>query len=140
MNDLNTGPTPDSAELRSFILEFNSAWNSHRFERAGEFYAEPFVHNGVRRDIASFHAQNINLIGAFPDWHWKIEHVVVEGDLACVLYTITGTHRGVYEGIEPTNRKFRTSELAHYRIAAGRIVESWYLYDNADLKRQLTRS
>jgi predicted ester cyclase len=139
MNEPNTNPTRNPDQLRAVIHEFNSAWNSHRFERAGEFYADPFLHNGMRRDIASFHTQNINLISAFPDWHWEIEHVVAEGDLACVLYTITGTHSGVYEGIQPTGRTFRTSELAHYRITGARIVESWYLYDNADLKRQLTQ-
>jgi predicted ester cyclase len=46
----------------------------------------------------------------------------------------------VHEGIQPTGRKFRTSELAHYRVLDGRIVEEWYVYDDTDLKRQLTQS
>jgi predicted ester cyclase len=65
--------------------------------------------------------------------------VVVQGNLICALYTITGTHRGAYDGVQPTGRKFRTSEIAHYRVVDGRIVESWFLYDDADLKRQLTQ-
>lgn len=140
MNHQNSAATPDADELRAFILEFNSVWNEHKFDQAGDYYAESFMLNGVRRTLDSFNDQVMDLIDTFPDRSWHVEHVVVEGDLVCVLYTITGTHLGVHEGIAPTGRKFRTSELAHYRVLDGRIVEEWYVYDDTDLKRQLTQS
>ncbi|GHJ42371.1 hypothetical protein Sm713_79800 [Streptomyces sp. TS71-3] len=55
-------------------------------------------------------------------------------------YTITGTHRGVYDGIEPRGRMFTMLELGHYRVAGGRFVESWFLYDAPGLRRQLTQA
>jgi predicted ester cyclase len=103
--------------------------NKHQFERAGEFYAESFLLNGAQRDAPSFRAQIADLIATFPDRDWAGRARGRGG----------GTHQGAYDGIQPTGRKFRTSELARYRLADGRVVESWYLFDEADLKRQLTR-
>ncbi|MFJ2648494.1 ester cyclase [Streptomyces sp. NPDC087420] len=102
-------------------------------------YPESFLLNGVRRNLPSFRTQIADLIAAFPDRAWQVEHVVVEGNLICALYTITGTHQGAYNGIQPTGRTFRTSEIAHYRVADGKLAESWYVVDEADLKRQLTQ-
>ena len=35
----------------------------------------------------------------FPDWHWEMRHIVVDGDYIAVHFTVTGTHRGAFQGI-----------------------------------------
>jgi predicted ester cyclase len=49
---------------------------------------------------------------------WKL------GDVA-VAVTFVGTHRGVYEGFKPTNKKSRFTDMQILRFENGRIVESF---------------
>ena len=42
---------------------------------------------------------------AFPDYNETIEHIVAEGDMVAVFYTIRGTFKGEYMGIAPTGKK-----------------------------------
>jgi predicted ester cyclase len=54
---------------------------------------------------AAVTAQFVPLISAFPDWHWEIRHIVVHGENIAVHFTATGTHRGLFQGIEATGRR-----------------------------------
>src|SRR5512136_1854156 len=42
---------------------------------------------------------------AFPDLHFTIDDIVIEGDRAAVRFTFNGTHKGEFVGIPPTNKK-----------------------------------
>src|SRR5438132_9880819 len=53
---------------------------------------------GVKKAVATLRA-------AFPDLLIRIEDVVSQGDRVAVRDEITGTHRGVYNGVQPTGRK-----------------------------------
>ena len=48
-----------------------------------------------------------------------------------------GTHRGEFEGIAPTGQRVEFTGIVIYRIAAGRIAESWAELDFLRLMRQL---
>ncbi|HKG87572.1 MAG TPA: ester cyclase [Nitrososphaeraceae archaeon] len=41
---------------------------------------------------------------AFPNILAKIEHIVVENDLVVVFLNFTGTYKGEFQGIPPTNK------------------------------------
>jgi predicted ester cyclase len=47
-----------------------------------------------------------------------------------VHFTVTGTHRGAFKGIEATNRRVTISEFTFYRIKDGKFAEAW---DHADM-------
>lgn len=77
------------------------------------------------------------LRGAFPDRVDVLEQVIADGDRVGVLFRLTGTHKGNLYGIPPTGRKVDIHEAAILRIADGRVIEGWFLADEAGLLKQL---
>jgi predicted ester cyclase len=74
---------------------------------------------------------------AFPDLQMVIEDLVVSGDKAAARYTVSGTHLGELWGNQPTGKRFRIEQIYIVRVAAGRIVETWGVWDQYGFWRQL---
>jgi len=74
---------------------------------------------------------------AFPDSRITIESCISEGDTVVTRWTLTGTHRGIFQGIPPTGRAVRFTGLESNRVLNGRIVEHWYMFDNVALLQQI---
>jgi steroid delta-isomerase-like uncharacterized protein len=85
---------------------------------------------GVRAVIAS-------LRRAFPDFHLRIEDLVVSGDAAWARMIATGTHEGPFMGHPPTGRRMRIDVFDVIRVADGRMVEHWGVPDRLGVLRQL---
>jgi len=62
---------------------------------------------------------------AFPDAQHSIDDLIAEGDRDVLRTTAHVTHRGRFQGIEPTGRSVEFTALVVYRIRDGRIAESW---------------
>ena len=77
------------------------------------------------------------LRAAFPDLHYAIEDMVAEGDRVVWRATLTGTHRGEFNGIPATNRTVRVSGMILSRLAAGQFAEDWSVVDMLGLLQQL---
>ena len=60
---------------------------------------------------------------AFPDLEFTVDLVAAEGDLAATHWTATGTHRGEWQGIAPTDREVTWQGINIFRIECGQIVE-----------------
>ncbi|HEX7797078.1 MAG TPA: ester cyclase [Vicinamibacterales bacterium] len=76
---------------------------------------------------------------AFPDAHHTIEDLVAENDRVVLRTTARVTHRGHFEGIDPTGRSVEFTGLVIYRIKDDRIVESWGEIDFLRLIRELRK-
>ena len=74
---------------------------------------------------------------AFPDLEFTVDLVVGEDDLAATHWTATGTHRGEWLGIAPTDREVTWQGINIFRIECGQIVESWGTADHLGLLQQL---
>jgi len=74
---------------------------------------------------------------AFPDLVWTVEQMVADGDTVAIRYQMTGTHRGTFAGVPPTNRAVVAESMAFYRLAAGQIVEERAQLDLSGLLQQL---
>jgi predicted ester cyclase len=98
------------------------------------------LHSSVGRDIRG-HENNkrfcSDLYDALPDMHFTVDDMVVEGDKAVVRYTMTGTHKGAYMGIPPTNRKITIWAIEIDRVAGGKFIESWVRVDTLGFMQQL---
>jgi predicted ester cyclase len=74
---------------------------------------------------------------AFPDLEFTVDLVATEGDLAATRWIATGTQRGEWQGIAPTDREVTWQGINVFRIACGQIVESWGEADHLGLLSQL---
>jgi len=77
------------------------------------------------------------LHGAFPDLHVEVEDLIAEGDRVVTRNTVTGTHRGEYMGLPPTGKSIVYNEIFIFRLAGGRVVETWGVVDVLSQMRQL---
>ena len=77
------------------------------------------------------------LRGAIPDRNDVVEEIVAEGDMVGMLWRVTGTHRGPLFGIPPTGKAINFYEAGIFKLAEGKIVEAWFLGDEAGLLKQL---
>ncbi|WP_329280672.1 ester cyclase [Streptomyces sp. NBC_01451] len=77
------------------------------------------------------------LLRAFPDIHVTVEETVAEGDKVVSRNTVSGTHRGEYQGLPPTGRTVAYSEIFICRFADGRIAEIRGVVDVLAQLRQL---
>ncbi len=74
---------------------------------------------------------------AFPNYQFAIEDLVAEGDKVAVRVTSELEHRGALMGFPPTGKRATISGIFLYRIAGGKIVESWIQSDRLGLLQQL---
>ena len=74
---------------------------------------------------------------AFPDIQMTLEDVISDGDRVVVRFTVHATHKGHILGIAPTGRRVTWAGINIYRVANGKIQETWQLADTLGLMRQL---
>ena len=106
-----------------------------------ELFATDYVeHGGTGEDIhgiKDYKKSISDIFSAFPDIHFTINDMVVEGDKVAVRFTFSGTHKGEFMGVSPTNKKVTMWEIYIDRVAGGKFVESWVRYDTLGLMQQL---
>jgi steroid delta-isomerase-like uncharacterized protein len=90
----------------------------------------PFDRATHKRLLAAFRA-------AFPDQQVTIEDLIAEGDKVVNRATYTGTHRGEFQGIAPTGKRFTISGMNISRIADGKVVEDWTVLDMLGMLQQI---
>jgi predicted ester cyclase len=79
---------------------------------------------------------------AFPDIHHVVDHLVADGDIVAARIRFTGTHRGILQlgswgPWEPTGRAVDVKEANFFRLAEGKVVEFWAIWDTNTFARQL---
>ena len=106
-----------------------------------ELYATDTIqHSSTGEDIRGIknYKQHVSeFCNAFPDLHFTIDDMVAEGDKVAVRLTGTGTNKGAFRGIPPTNKKVTVWMIQIDRIAGGKFVEGWSRYDTLGLMQQL---
>ena len=107
---------------------FGEIINEGRLEVADELFADDYVDHGPMGDLAgreAFEELVARWRAAVPDVHCRIDHVIVDGDLAAWLVRATGTHTGDALGFPATNRRFETVSANMGRFRDGLSVEHW---------------
>lgn len=106
---------------------------------------ESFAPNAVDHDPApgqpagrdGFKAFFTELTAAFPDAHIEPAHMVADDENVAIAYTLTGTHKGEFQGIAPTGKKIEVRGLQIGRFENGQIVERWGSSDELGILQQL---
>lgn len=130
----------DNAEAVRVIFE--EGWNQQRFDRVETVLADEFdfhlgghtrttTVNELRAIVDRWHV-------GFPDFRFDIHAVVASGDRAAIHATLCGTHRGHWNGLEPTGRSINVEHMFFFRFENELVVEVWELLDGSELRRQLT--
>lgn len=92
---------------------------------------------GNTMDRDGWKAMGQMFMGAFPDAHHEIEHVLVAGDRVTSVCRFNGTHRGDFMGMPPTGKRVSFPVIHVDRVVDGKIVEHRGEFDPTILARQL---
>jgi steroid delta-isomerase-like uncharacterized protein len=75
---------------------------------------------------------------AFPDAVYTIHDLIAEGDRVVARWSLTGTHRGTYLNVSPTEKQVTVNGIIIYSLEDEKIVEYWGEIDHLGLMRQLS--
>jgi steroid delta-isomerase-like uncharacterized protein len=73
---------------------------------------------------------------AMPDLRIEIEDAFAQGNRVAMHLSFSGTHQGDLLGVAPTGKRITFSGVNLYRLAGGRIAETWQMTDWAGALRQ----
>ena len=86
---------------------------------------------------AGFKAAIEPLRRAFPDLHFVIHDMIIEGTRVAVRWTWQGTHEAPFAGVPATGRLITNEGIAIYRVEHGKITASWAQMDRLGVMQQL---
>jgi steroid delta-isomerase-like uncharacterized protein len=131
--------TEQNKALARRVLE--EMWNERRIELVDELYAADFHgHDPANPDTMGpdgMKALVLKYLNAFPDTQFSVDQVLAEGDMVITRWTAIGTHRGELEGISPTGKAVTVPGITISRVAHGKIVEDWQVWDALGMMQQL---
>ena len=106
-----------------------------------EFYVTDYIaHGGTGEDlngVEEFKQSISDFFSAFPDAHWSIDDMVVEGNKIAVRFTMSGTHKGDIVGVPAIDKKWKTWGIYIHHIVDGKFAESWTRYNSLGFFHQL---
>ncbi len=74
---------------------------------------------------------------AFPDFSYRLEHEVVDGDIIVHHLIAHGTNRGSLLGFPPTGNEATWRGMHLMRFVGGRVSEQWGIVDRLGVLQQL---
>lgn len=134
-----TSAQENAAVVRRFISDLVNARN---YDLARELLTAEYTRHdpntpGDGRGREPFVEALRDLHSAFPDGEVHVGELVAADDFVAFEGTMTGTHEGVFMGIEPTDTPVEIHGTAMHRIRDGRIAETWATWNFLGLLRQL---
>jgi steroid delta-isomerase-like uncharacterized protein len=120
---------------------YQEVWNDRKFEMIDQVIAkshalgDPTI-TGSAVGPDAYRRQVDRFLAAFPDLRFTVDDTVSEKDKLVVSWTITGTHKGEFMGVSPTNKKVSISGITINEVSNNRILESVVIWDALGLLQQ----
>jgi steroid delta-isomerase-like uncharacterized protein len=121
---------------------YSDVWNKRKLELLPEIISPSHALRDPNLSDAAIgpeaYKRQVNrFLTAFPDLRFSVEEMISEKDMLVVSWTITGTHKGEFWGVAPTNKKISMDGITINHIANGKIMDSDISMDALGLMRQL---
>jgi steroid delta-isomerase-like uncharacterized protein len=115
--------------------------NTQAFDRLHEVFSYDLLdHDPAPEHAGGFDGMQAfwaDISHAFPDLHLEADVVVADDDHVAVAYRLSGTHRGRFHGVTPTEHRMETRGMQITRFQDGKIVERWGATDELGILGRL---
>jgi steroid delta-isomerase-like uncharacterized protein len=74
---------------------------------------------------------------AFPDITITFDDIIIEGNKVAYRYNLSGTHKGEFLDILPTNKQFTVKGMTIFSFRDAKVIERWNLVDMKSMTEQL---
>ena len=114
----------NKAVARTFIEE---VIGQGKLEKYSDFHTADFVGHSADHDftLAEDLATAREERKALPDMQIAVNHMVAEGDMVVVHWTVWGTNTQPGMGLPATGKPIKLSGMTLFRFREGRISEEW---------------
>ncbi|HMD09489.1 MAG TPA: ester cyclase [Candidatus Acidoferrum sp.] len=132
-----------STEAKAIVRRlYEEVWNKRRLELVSDLISPSHAlhdnnSSGSSVGPEAYRAEIAVYLAAFPDLRFTVEDTVAEKDKVAASWTISGTHKGEYWGVRPTNKKISLDGITIHHIANGKIIDSYISSDTVGLMCQL---
>lgn len=128
-------------EILGFFADRQVRWNARDAGALAAGHAENGTvqspMHGTRRGRSAIADSYTALFGAFPDWRFTSDDLIIDGDHVAQAFNAEATHVGDFMGLAGTNRRFRIQGVRIYDMADGLIQSERRLYDFTALLIQI---
>jgi len=140
--DTTGAKTTSSAEdNKKRTAEFYALMSSHQFDKLDAYMTTDFVDHdpdpGQGPGVAGVKKSFQELLVGFPDFAFKTDDMIAEGDLVATRGHVTGTNSGAFMGMPATGKKINVEIIDWIRIKDGKAVERWGLLNTPMMMDQL---
>lgn len=129
--------------LREVVLKLGDTFNNPRNRETSyfDFYDNSLIIHGFPPNLPpnkeGFKQFIYLLWKAFPDIRIMFDDIIIEGNKAACRYNLTGTHKGEFMDLQPTNKQFRVNGMTIFSFRDTKCVQRWNLVDMISLMEQL---
>jgi steroid delta-isomerase-like uncharacterized protein len=129
------------------IAAFARTLSAHDMDAFAALFADDYINHQVsaaapkpppgisaKQGSVAFFAARLK---GMPDLSVAVEASLAGGDMVAASFVYTGSHQGVYFGVEPTGKALRFTSCDIFRVRDGKIAEHWGMGDIAGILAQL---
>jgi steroid delta-isomerase-like uncharacterized protein len=120
---------------------YEEMWNTWNFALASELLTRDFRFRGSFGveviGLQAFEGYMRQVQLAFPDFHNEIERSISTRHEVVAQLIYSGTHKGVFLGIPPTNRRVTYPGIAIFNRVDGRFSEGYVVGDRVLLMEKI---
>ena len=126
---------------RKVVEDYMTAWSNADRGKLDRLLADGFRFTnpppGITPDKTGAIQMAQQYRAGFPDLKIRFDNWVVQGNNVAVRFHGSGTHRGSFMGVEPSNVKTETGGIAIVTLKDGKVIEDTTEYDALGLMTQI---
>jgi predicted ester cyclase len=107
----------------------NQFKNKQKFSIFPKLFSSKFIHHfnfpNRTNKMDSFVSVGQTFLSAFPDVKVDLQQILAEGNIVVEQNKVSATHKGIFNGVKPTNKKVYWTEIHIYKLENGKIIENW---------------
>ena len=121
-------------EIAALFARRHEAFNEHEAAALADDYSddatvESPLAGGVATGREAIERLYVTFFAAFTDLKLDEDELLIDGDTVALLCRMTGTDKGGFMGMAPTQRKVSIRVALFYTLRDGRIIRERRVYD-----------
>jgi predicted ester cyclase len=129
--------------LREVVRKLADTFNNPQNRESSyfDFYDDSLIIHGFPPNLPTnkegFKQFIYLLWKAFPDIRIMFDDIIIEGNKVACRYNLTGTHKGEFMDLRPTDKQFRVNGMTVFSFRDTKCAQRWNLVDMISLMEQL---
>jgi predicted ester cyclase len=139
LTGLLLGLTASAAALEPSVLDQNKAivrgatdaMNARRYSTLSDYFSPDLIdhdpYSGQAPGLPGFVQGMMILYSSFPNWVTTNDAMIADGDEIGTRWTSRGTQTSILMNLPPSGKKMELFGMRWYKLANGKIVETWVM-------------